>query len=86
MVLPFMAEEEGQTGNGGHPSRYDMSKKRTVVIPPAAFTLQKAIMTEYTAFSTTSADVEIIRPSSAARASCFGFLSCPASPANIFPI
>lgn len=37
MVLPFMAEEEGQPGNGGHPSRYDMSGKRTVVISTCGF-------------------------------------------------
>ncbi len=37
MVLPFMSEREGQTGNGGHPSRYDMSGKRTVVISTCGF-------------------------------------------------
>lgn len=37
MNLPFMEEEEGQVGNGGHPSRYDMSGKRTVVISTCGF-------------------------------------------------
>ncbi len=32
MVLPFMAEDGGETGSGSHPTRYDMSGKRTVVI------------------------------------------------------
>lgn len=37
MVLPFMVENDAQTGNGGHPSRYDMSGKRTVVISTCGF-------------------------------------------------
>lgn len=37
MVLPFMEEREGQIGSGGHPSRYDMSGKRTVVISTCGF-------------------------------------------------
>jgi len=37
MVLPFMEETEGQVGNGGHPYRYDMSKKKTVVISTCGF-------------------------------------------------
>lgn len=37
MVLPFMVENEKQTGNGGHPARYDMSGKRTVVISTCGF-------------------------------------------------
>lgn len=37
MVLPFMTENEAQTGNGSHPSRYDMSGKRTVVISTCGF-------------------------------------------------
>lgn len=37
MVLPFMEETEGQIGNGGHPYRYDMSKKKTVVISTCGF-------------------------------------------------
>lgn len=37
MVLPFMEEKEGQVGNGNHPSRYDMSGKRTVVISTCGF-------------------------------------------------
>ncbi len=37
MVLPFMEETEGQVGNGGHPDRYDMSKKKTVVISTCGF-------------------------------------------------
>ena len=37
MNLPFMEEQEGQVGNGGHPSRYDMSGKRTVVISTCGF-------------------------------------------------
>lgn len=36
-VLPFMEETEGQTGSGGHPYRYDMSKKKTVVISTCGF-------------------------------------------------
>lgn len=37
MMLPFMEEKEGQVGNGYHPSRYDMSGKRTVVISTCGF-------------------------------------------------
>ena len=37
MVLPFMVENEKQTGNGDHPARYDMSGKRTVVISTCGF-------------------------------------------------
>ncbi len=37
MVLPFMEESEGQAGSGGHPSRYDMSGKRAVVISTCGF-------------------------------------------------
>lgn len=37
MVLPFMEETEGQIGSGGHPYRYDMSKKKTVVISTCGF-------------------------------------------------
>ena len=37
MLLPFMEEKEGQAGNGGHPSRYDLSGKRTVVISTCGF-------------------------------------------------
>ncbi len=37
MLMPFMAEDEAQTGNGSHPSRYDMSGKRTVVISTCGF-------------------------------------------------
>lgn len=37
MVLPFMEEQPGQVGNGNHPSRYDMSGKRTVVISTCGF-------------------------------------------------
>lgn len=37
MVLPFMVEREDQIGNGSHPSRYDMSKKKTVVISTCGF-------------------------------------------------
>lgn len=37
MVLPFMEETEGQVGSGGHPYRYDMSKKKTVVISTCGF-------------------------------------------------
>lgn len=37
MVLPFMVENEKQTGNGSHPSRYDMSGKKTVVISTCGF-------------------------------------------------
>lgn len=37
MVLPFMEETEGQIGSGGHPCRYDMSKKKTVVISTCGF-------------------------------------------------
>lgn len=37
MVLPFMVENESGTGNGFHPSRYDMSGKKTVVISTCGF-------------------------------------------------
>lgn len=37
MVLPFMAEDGGETGSGSHPARYDMSGKRTVVISTCGF-------------------------------------------------
>lgn len=37
MLLPFMEEREGQIGSGGHPHRYDMSGKRTVVISTCGF-------------------------------------------------
>ncbi len=37
MVLPFMTDDETQTGSGSHPSRYDMSGKRTVVISTCGF-------------------------------------------------
>ncbi|MCM1419716.1 MAG: NAD(P)H-dependent oxidoreductase [Bacteroides sp.] len=35
--LPFMEEKAGQVGRGGHPARYDMSGKRTVVISTCGF-------------------------------------------------
>ncbi len=37
MLLPFMEEKAGQIGNGGHPSRYDMSGKKTVIISTCGF-------------------------------------------------
>lgn len=37
LVLPFMAEDGGGFGSGGHPARYDMSGKRTVVISTCGF-------------------------------------------------
>lgn len=37
MLLPFMVENETQTGSGSHPSRYDMSGKKTVVISTCGF-------------------------------------------------
>lgn len=37
MLLPFMEETEGQAGNGNHPSRYDRSGKKTVVISTCGF-------------------------------------------------
>lgn len=37
MNLPFMEEQEGQTGSGGHPSRYDMSGKRHLLISTCGF-------------------------------------------------
>ncbi|MDE6406691.1 MAG: NAD(P)H-dependent oxidoreductase [Lachnospiraceae bacterium] len=37
MLLPFMEEREGQIGSGGHPSRYDMTGKRTVVVSTCGF-------------------------------------------------
>lgn len=37
MVLPFMAENEELSGNGSHPTRYDMSGKKTVVISTCGF-------------------------------------------------
>jgi len=37
MVLPFMTEDGGEGGSGGHPARYDMSGKRTVLISTCGF-------------------------------------------------
>lgn len=37
LVLPFMAADGGETGCGSHPTRYDMSGKRTVVISTCGF-------------------------------------------------
>lgn len=37
LVLPFMTERTDQVGNGSHASRYDMSKKRTVLISTCGF-------------------------------------------------
>lgn len=37
MVLPFMEEDETGIGSGSHPSRYDMSGKKTVVISTCGF-------------------------------------------------
>lgn len=37
MVLPFMAEDGGETGGGSHPARYDKEGKRTVVISTCGF-------------------------------------------------
>lgn len=37
LVLPFMAEDGGETGGGSHPTRYDMSGKKTVVISTCGF-------------------------------------------------
>lgn len=37
MVLPFMVENDKQTGSGSHPARYDMSGKKTVVISTCGF-------------------------------------------------
>ncbi len=37
MELPFMVEREDGVGNGSHPSRYDMSEKKTVVISTCGF-------------------------------------------------
>lgn len=37
MVLPFMTEREDQLGSGSHPSRYDMSGKKTVIISTCGF-------------------------------------------------
>lgn len=37
MVLPFMEEREDQVGNGSHPSRYDMSRKKTVLVSTCGF-------------------------------------------------
>ncbi len=37
MVLPFMAEDGGENGSGSHPTRYDMSGKKTVVISTCGF-------------------------------------------------
>lgn len=37
MVLPFMSEDGGETGGGGHPDRYDMSGKRTVIVSTCGF-------------------------------------------------
>lgn len=37
MTLPYMADDEGQTGSGSHPSRYDMSGKRNILISTCGF-------------------------------------------------
>ena len=37
MALPFMAEREDGVGEGAHPSRYDMSGKKTVLISTCGF-------------------------------------------------
>lgn len=37
MELPFMVEREDGIGSGSHPSRYDMSQKRTVLISTCGF-------------------------------------------------
>lgn len=37
MVLPFMTEREDAVGNGSHPSRYDLSGKRHVLISTCGF-------------------------------------------------
>jgi len=37
MALPFMTEREDGIGNGTHPSRYDMSGKKTVLISTCGF-------------------------------------------------
>jgi len=37
LVLPFMVEDGGENGSGSHPTRYDMSGKRTVVISTCGF-------------------------------------------------
>lgn len=37
MVLPFMAKDDGVTNSGSHPSRFDMSKKRHVLISTCGF-------------------------------------------------
>ena len=55
MLLPFMEEKGGQVGNGSHPSRYDMSGKRTVVISTCGFYTARETMTVYIVFSITSA-------------------------------
>jgi len=37
MVLPFMAKDGGETGSGSHPTRYDMSRKKTILISTCGF-------------------------------------------------
>lgn len=37
MVLPFMSKDGGETGSGSHPTRYDISGKKTVVISTCGF-------------------------------------------------
>jgi len=37
LSLPFMSEDGSESGSGGHPARYDMSSKRTVVISTCGF-------------------------------------------------
>lgn len=37
MVLPFMVEREDNAGNGSHPTRYDMSGKKHVLISTCGF-------------------------------------------------
>ena len=37
LMLPFMVERTDGVGNGSHPARYDMSRKRTVLISTCGF-------------------------------------------------
>ncbi|MCC8157722.1 MAG: flavodoxin family protein [Phascolarctobacterium sp.] len=37
LILPFMVERTDGVGNGSHPARYDMSRKRTVLISTCGF-------------------------------------------------
>ena len=85
MLLPFMEEKEGQAGNGGHPSRYDMSGKRTVLISTCGFYTAEGNYDGVYSLSTISAGGKTIRRFFAARENFSACGSCLRSRARISP-